>query len=141
MLKPGGKLFLGYEPNAIPYRLFWPLLRAAAKIVPEHRKRDAIRDASQQAAHPRLQNVDIHELAEFHIFHGTSGRGIDPFRLKELVAGLGVVDCRVHFSSVYQFALLRDAGVPIPLQILPDWFFRMSGRLSLSFSLTGTKRS
>ena len=51
----------------------------------------------------------------------------------------GVVDARVHFSSVYQFALLRDCGVPIPVQAMPDWFFRLSGRMSLSFCLTGTK--
>jgi ubiquinone/menaquinone biosynthesis C-methylase UbiE len=50
ILKPGGKLFLGYEPNAIPYRVFWPLLKIAAKIVPEHRNRDSIRDASGQKA-------------------------------------------------------------------------------------------
>jgi SAM-dependent methyltransferase len=141
MLKPGGKLFLGYEPNAIPYRLFWPLLKVAARMVPEHRHRDSIRDASNQAAHPRLQDVDIHELAEFHIFHGTQGRGIDPHRLEALVSDLGIRDCRLHFSSVYQFALLRDSGVPVPLGLMPDWFFRLSGRLSLSFSLTGTKRS
>ena len=85
MLKPGGKLFLGYEPNAIPYRVFWPLLKVAAKIVPEHRNRDAIRVASGQDAHPRLKDVDIHELSEFHIFHGTAGRGIHPFRLRDFV--------------------------------------------------------
>jgi SAM-dependent methyltransferase len=141
MLKPGGKLFLGYEPNAIPYQVFWPLLKVAAKIVPEHRNRDSIRDASGQDAHPRLKDVDIHELSEFHIFHGTGGRGINPFRLQEFVARQGIVDARIHFSSVYQFALLRDSGVPIPVHLLPDWFFRLSGRLSLSFSLTGTKAS
>jgi hypothetical protein len=29
--------------------------------------------------------------------------------------------------------------VPIPVERLPDWLMRASGRLSLSFSLTGTK--
>lgn len=140
MLKPGGKLFLGYEPNAIPYKIFWPLLKLAAKIVPEHRNRDSIRNASRQDAHPQLKDVDIHELSEFHIFHGTGGRGIDPFRLQAFATRQGIDDCRIHFSSVYQFALLRDSGVPIPVQMLPDWFFRLSGRLSLSFSLTGRKR-
>jgi 2-polyprenyl-3-methyl-5-hydroxy-6-metoxy-1,4-benzoquinol methylase len=139
MLKPGGRLFVGYEPNAIPYRMLWPLLKLAAKIVPEHRQRHAIREASGQAAHPSLNAYDIHELSEFHIFHGTGEHGIDPFRLQALAARQGMADCRIHFSSVYQFALLRDAGVPIPMQVLPDWFFRLSGRLSLSFSLTATK--
>jgi SAM-dependent methyltransferase len=139
LLKPGGKLFLGYEPNAIPYRVFWPLLKVAAKIVPEHRNRDKIRHASGQEAHPRLKDVDIHELSEFHIFHGRGERGIHPFRLQELVSRHGIFDSRIHFSSVYQFALLRDSGVPMPVEALPDWFFRLSGRLSLSFSLTGTK--
>jgi SAM-dependent methyltransferase len=139
MLRPGGRLFLGYEPNAIPYRRFWPLLKLAARIVPEHRQRDSIKRASGQDAHPRLQDVDIHELSEFHIFHGRGVRGIDPFRLRDLAISRGITDCRIHFSSVYQFALLRDSGVPIPVEWLPDWFFRLSGRLSLSFSLTGTK--
>ena len=73
-------MFLGYEPNAIPYRVFWPLLKVAAKIVPEHRDRDRIRERSGQRDHPSLKDVDIHELSEFHIFHGTrGGRGIHPF--------------------------------------------------------------
>ena len=117
-LKPGGKLFLGYEPNAIPYKVLWPMLKVAAKIVPEHRNRNWIKSASGQEAHPRLKDVDIHELSEFHIFHGTGGRGIDPFRLQDFVARQGILDTRIHFSSVYQFALLRDSGVPIPIQPL-----------------------
>jgi SAM-dependent methyltransferase len=136
VLKPGGKLFLGYEPNAIPYRVLWPLLKLAAKIVPEHRNRERIRHASGQEAHPRLRDVDIHELSEFHIFQS---RGIHPFLLQHFVGRHGIIDSRVHFSSVYQFALLRDSGVPIPVESLPDWIFRLSGRMSLSFSLTGTK--
>jgi SAM-dependent methyltransferase len=139
LLKPGGKLFVGYEPNAIPYRLFWPVLKVAAKIVPEHRERDRIREASGQQAHPTLKDVDIHELSEFHIFHGTRGRGIDPFALRRLAMDHGIVDCRVHFSSIYQFALLKDSGIPLPVHRMPDWLFKLSGRWSLSFSLTGTK--
>jgi SAM-dependent methyltransferase len=141
MLKPGGKLFLGYEPNAIPYRVFWPLLRAAAKIVPEHRDRDRIRQTSGQELHPRLRDIDIHELSEFHIFHGRGERGIHPSRLQQFIAGQGIVDSRVHFSSLYQFALLRDSGLPIPVASVPDWIFRLLGPLSLSFCLTGTKVS
>jgi 2-polyprenyl-3-methyl-5-hydroxy-6-metoxy-1,4-benzoquinol methylase len=137
MLKPGGKLLLGYEPNAIPYRVFWPLLKVVAKIVPEHRNRDAIRNASGEQTHPRLKDVDIHELSEFHIFHGTGRRGIQPFRLQEFLSRHGIVDSRVLFSSVHQFALLSDSGIPMPVHKLPDWLFRLSGRLSLSFSLTG----
>ena len=136
LLKPGGRLFVGYEPNAIPYRLSWPLLNLAARIVPEHRNREQIRKASGQEAHSNLKDVDIHELSEFHIFQG---HGIHPYQLQELVTTLGIVDSRVHFSSVYQFALLRDSGLPIPVEALPDWFFRLSGRFSLSFSLTGRK--
>jgi len=139
MLKPGGKLFVGYEPNAIPYRLLWPALKVAARIVPEHRERDRIREASGQSAHPTLKDVDIHELSEFHIFHGTRGRGIHPFDLQRFVMEQGIADCRVHFSSIYQFALLKDSGIPLPVQWMPDWLFKLSGRLSLSFSLTGTK--
>lgn len=139
LLKPGGRLFLGYEPNAIPYRLMWPVLKVAAKIVPEHRDRDRIRQSSGQEHHPRLRDRDIHELSEFHIFHGRGGRGIHPHQLQKFVAARGIVDSRLHFSSVYQFALLRDSGLPLPVDSIPDWFFRMSGRISLSFSLTGTK--
>jgi ubiquinone/menaquinone biosynthesis C-methylase UbiE len=136
LVKPGGKLFLGYEPNAIPYKLFWPLLKVAAKIVPEHRNRQKIRLASGQDAYSNLKDIDVHELAEYHIFQG---RGIHPFILREYVSERGIVDTRVHFTSVYQAALLRDSGIPLPLNALPDWIYRMTGRLSLSFSLTGTK--
>jgi ubiquinone/menaquinone biosynthesis C-methylase UbiE len=45
LLKPGGCLFLGYEPNAIAYRLLGPLLKVAPTIVPEHRNRERIREA------------------------------------------------------------------------------------------------
>jgi hypothetical protein len=136
LLRAGGRLFVGYEPNAIPYGIFWPLLKVAAKIVPEHREREKIRHASGQEAHPRLKEVDIHELSEFHIFRG---RGIHPFRLQRFAESQGIVDSRVHFSSVHQFALLQDSGLPLAVEIVPDWVFRLSGRLSLSFSLTGTK--
>ena len=72
-------------------------------------------------------------------FDGRGRRGIDPFRLQQFVARHGIVDSRIHFTSVYQFALLRDSGIPVPIERVPDWVFRLSGRLSLSFSLTGTK--
>jgi len=137
LLKPGGKLFLGYEPNAVPYRVAWPLLKLAAKIVPEHRGRERIRKESGQDDYPSLMGLDIHELSEFQIFHG---RGIDPFRLRDRLIGLGLADLRLHFSSIYQAALLKDAGVPLPIDSIPDWLYRVPGRLSLSFSLTGTKR-
>jgi SAM-dependent methyltransferase len=136
LLKPGGRLFVGYEPNSIPYKLFWPLLKLAARIVPEHRNRDKIREASGQDQHANLKDADIHELSEFHIFES---KGIHPFRLRQFAVQKGIVDSRVHFSSIYQFALLRDSGVPIPLDLLPDALFRLSGRLSLSFSFTGAK--
>jgi|SRR5208283_2514094 len=136
LLKPGGKLFVGYEPNAIPYRIFWPLLKLAATIVPEHRNRDKIREASGQEQHSTLKDADIHELSEFHIFQG---KGIHPFRLQQFAIQRGIADSHIHFSSIYQFGLLRDSGLPIPINALPDWLFRMSGRLSLSFSFTGTK--
>jgi SAM-dependent methyltransferase len=136
LLKTGGKLFVGYEPNAIPYRIFGPLLKLAAVIVPEHRNRERIRKTSGQEQHVTLKDADIHQLAEFHIFQN---KGIHPFRLQQFSAQHGIVDSRVHFSSIYQFALLRDSGLPIPLDMLPDWLFRISGRISLSFSLTGTK--
>lgn len=137
LIKPGGKLFIGYEPNAIPYRLFWPLLKAAAKIVPEHRNREQIRRASGQEDYDELKGVDIHELAEYHIFQGT---GIHPFRLRDDAIDKGVSDAKVHFTSLYQAALLRDSGIPLPINSLPEWIWRISGRLSLSFCLTGTKR-
>jgi SAM-dependent methyltransferase len=136
LLKPGGQLFVGYEPNAIPYKFFWPLLKLAGTIVPEHRNRDKIREASGQERHATLKDADIHKLSEFHIFES---KGIHPFRLQEFAARNGIVNSRVHFSSVYQFALLRDSGVPIPINALPDWLFRLSGRMSLSFSFTGAK--
>ena len=128
MVKPGGKLFLGYEPNAIPYKLFWPVIKLAATIVPEHRRRHEVREKSGQAAHETLKHADIHEMAEYHIF---SSKGIDPFQLEKTLRGLGIIDTRVHFTSLYQAALLRDSGVPLPLDTLPDWVYRLSGRLSL----------
>jgi len=136
LLKPGGRLFLGYEPNAIPYRLFWPLLMLAAKIVPEHKDRERIQRESGQDKHPSLRGVDIHELAEFQIFHG---RGIDPLRLRSFVEARGITNTRLHFSSIYQAALLKDSGVPWPVEFFPDWVYRLSSRLSLSFSVTGIK--
>jgi ubiquinone/menaquinone biosynthesis C-methylase UbiE len=136
LLKPGGKLFLGYEPNAVPYRLFWPFLKLAAKIVPEHRDRHRIQRESGQEQHPALRGFDIHEMAEFQIFHG---RGINPFRLRKSVSSLAIADVRIHFSSIFQIALLKDSGVPVPMERFPDWVYPVPGPLCLSFSLTGTK--
>lgn len=138
LLAPGGKLFLGYEPNAIPYRFFRPFLLALSRIVPEHKHQDKIREASGQDSHPRLKKVNIHRLSEYHIFHG---KGIHPFRLEQFLWERGIVNTRVHFTSLYQAALLRDSGIPFPVDSIPEWLFRLTGRMSLSFSLTGTKRS
>jgi 2-polyprenyl-3-methyl-5-hydroxy-6-metoxy-1,4-benzoquinol methylase len=136
LLKPGGQLFLGYEPNAIPYRFFWPLLKVAARLVPEHRERDRIREESGQASYSALKDSDIHEIAEYHIFQG---RGIHPIRLLDFVRDHSIFNGKLHYTSLYQFALLKDSGVPLPIDVVPNWFFEMPGRLSLSFSLTGTK--
>jgi ubiquinone/menaquinone biosynthesis C-methylase UbiE len=135
LVKPGGRIFLGYEPNAIPYRLFWPVLKVAARMLPEHRNRKKIQQAGG-AGQARAGEPDLHQLAEYHIFRG---QGIHPFRLRDRLRELGIVHSRLHFTSLYQAALLRDAGLPFPLDLAPLWMYRISGRLSLSFSLTGSK--
>ncbi len=137
LLRPGGGLFIGYEPNAIPYRLFRPLLLLLSKIVPEHRRIDEIRRRSQQDLYPRLKGVNIHELSEYHIFYG---KGIDPFALTKILDRMGIRGIHVHFTSLYQALLLCDAGIPLPVDAIPEWVYGLAGRMSLSFSLTGTKR-
>ena len=136
LLKPGGRLLLGYEPNAIPYRYLKPFLMALSRIGPEQREKKRIHDASRQEAHARLSGLDIHKVSEYSIFYGA---GLHPFRLKAFLSTMGVIDTRVHFTSVYQAALLRDMGLPLPIDYLPDWVYRLSGRMSLSFSLTARK--
>ena len=138
LIKPGGKIFLGYEPNSIPYKLFQPLLLLLAAIVPEQRNKERIRLKSQQDIYPQLKGVDIHKLSEFHIFHG---KGISTSTLKKTLTGWGIVDIRVHYSSVFQATLLKDSGIPLPIDSLPEWLYRLTGPLSLSFSLTGTRSS
>ena len=140
MLKPGGKLFLGYEPNAIPYQGFLAATEGRGEDRPgapqsgcdQSRERSGCASSSEGRGHPRAFRVSH--------FPRNGGPRHPPFSSAETSSsGTGSSDCRVHFSSVYQFALLRDSGVPVPVQLLPDWFFRLSGRLSLSFSLTGRK--
>ncbi len=135
-LKPGGKLFVGYEPNAIPYKFLRPLLLALAQIAPEQRKGEIIRKNSSQDLYPKLRAFDIHKLSEFHIFHG---KGIHPYSLQDFLQERGFVNTKLHFTSLYQVALLRDLGVPIPVDLLPEWLCKLTGRMSLSFSLTSSK--
>jgi SAM-dependent methyltransferase len=136
LLKPGGRLFLGYEPNAIPYRLFRPILMLLAKAAPEHRRWGSKVDCGGAVPHTEMKDIDIHKLAEFQIFHG---RGIDPFELRKLLLGMGMTDVNLQFTSLYQAALINDYGIPLPLDLFPEWVFRLSRRLSLSFSAISRK--
>lgn len=134
LLKPEGRLLLGYEPNGISYRLFRPLLMAMAKSAPEEKRWNP--DRTGQAPCGQLRNVDVHKLAEFHIFHR---RGIPPFELKRYLLNLGMRNVRLHFTSLFQMLLLKDYGLPFSLDALPQWVFKLSGPLSLSFSVTAQK--
>lgn len=135
-IKPGGKIFMGYEPNAISYRLFKPLLLLLSKMVPEQKNIQERERESGQDKFPTLKNADIHRLSEYHIFEGN---GIHPYEIKKKLQDLGIVDVKIFFSSLYQFALLRDTGIPFPVDRFPDWVYAIPGRLSLSFSIVGKK--
>ena len=137
LLRPGGRLFIGYEPNAIAYRLFYPVLMFLARFVPERSNKERIEELSGQNEIPRLADKDLAKLTEFHIYYG---KGIHPYRLKEELKEMGLEKIKLHFSIVYQIALLRDVGIPTPMMIFPDWLFKLTGPLSLSFSLTAAKQ-
>ena len=137
LLRPGGRLFIGYEPNAIAYRLFYPVLMFLARFVPEQKDKKGIEETSGQKEIPRLASKDLAKLTEFHIF---DGKGIHPFRLKSKLKEMGLVNIKLDFSIVFQVALLRDVGIPVPMMIFPDWLYKLTGPLSLSFSLTAVKQ-
>jgi SAM-dependent methyltransferase len=134
LLKPEGRLLIGYEPNAIPHKVFRPLLMAMAKLAPEEKRWNREGPADLPSGH--LRDVDVHKLAEFHIFYG---RGIHPFKLRRYLLDAGLREVHLHFTSLYQALLIKDYGIPLPLDFLPQWVFKMSGPLSLSFSLTARK--
>jgi SAM-dependent methyltransferase len=134
LLKPSGRLFLGYEPNGIPHRLFRPLLMCMAKLAPEEKRWN--RSGAAGLPSSKLDDIDIHKLAEFHIFHG---RGIHPFKLKRYLLDAGMRKVNLHFTSLHQVLLLKDYGIPLSLDSLPQWMFKLTGPLSLSFSLTAWK--
>ena len=125
MLKFGGCLFLGDEPNYYAYR-YLPFIKYLFRYHLQDKR--------------KLKTADIRNKfekhAEYHLFF--SG-GINPFKLKQYLSKRGLSNVYITFSSREFFASLIDRLGLYLVNYLPNFVLDSTGILSRMFYLTAFK--
>jgi ubiquinone/menaquinone biosynthesis C-methylase UbiE len=118
VLKRGGTLFVGCEPNSYVYRLFNPLRKIYHKFARDKRIESAIESGG-------IQETD-EKVAEFHRFYRD---GIDVKQLSSTLTGLGAKKIDTIYTSIGLWANLADRTRIDLVRYLPSSL----GPLSVSF--------
>jgi len=118
VLKHGGTLFVGCEPNSYVYKLFNPLRKFYHKFVRDKRIKSAIEAGGVKA--------DDEEIAEFHRFYRD---GIDPHTLSSILYRLGASKVDTLYTNIGMWANLADRTKIDLVKFLPSSL----GTLSVSF--------
>ncbi len=126
-LRPGGVLFLGYEPNAIAFSLLAPLRALYRKLLPEERV---------EAVAARVGD-DVESLAEYHQFYRN---GISARRIARRLRSQGCDDVRVFYRAEHFLGLLQDRTGRRWLDFAPSALLRLVGPLAVSFHLVARKQ-
>lgn len=95
-VKPGGFLVLGYEPNALAFRLLAPIRNLYRRAFAEERV---------QEVNGTLGNEALEAIAEYHQFFGY---GLDPKALRARVAAAGFGDVSITWATRSILAQLQD---------------------------------
>jgi ubiquinone/menaquinone biosynthesis C-methylase UbiE len=118
VLKRGGTLFVGCEPNSYVYKLFNPLRKIVYKFSRDKRKKTAI-DAGG------IKDID-EEIAEFHRFYGN---GIDAKLLCSILYRLGATKIETIYTNIGFWAYLANRTKIDLVRFLPSSL----GSFSVSF--------
>jgi len=118
ILKEGGNLFIGCEPNSFVYSLLNPLRKVYHKMVRDKRIESAIEDSGIEATDE--------EIAEFHRFYRD---GIDAKRMSSLLSELGAKNVQTLYTSIGLWANFADRINVDLVRFLPSSL----GPLSVSF--------
>jgi ubiquinone/menaquinone biosynthesis C-methylase UbiE len=118
VLKKGGTLFVGCEPNSYVYKLLNPIRKISYKMSRDKRKDLAIEAGG-------LEDTD-EEIAEFHRFYGD---GIDADRLCNVLSGLGANEVDKIYTNIGFWAYLAYRTKIDLVRFLPSSL----GPLSVSF--------
>lgn len=122
--KPGGILFLGYEPNEVAFRMFAPLRALYRALFVERRVGDV---------NAVLTSDEYEKLAEYHQFYGY---GLNPRRLRRRLVAQGFRNVRILYPTISFLAQLHDR-TRLPLaDLIP--FLRL-GPLTPNFHLVAEK--
>jgi ubiquinone/menaquinone biosynthesis C-methylase UbiE len=118
VLKQGGTLFVGCEPNSYVYRLLNPIRKMYHKFARDKRIESAIERGGIEATDE--------EIAEFHRFYRD---GIDAKRLATLLLRLGAKKTDTLYTNIGFWATLADRTKIDLVKYLPTSL----GPLSVSF--------
>jgi len=118
VLKRGGTLFIGCEPNSYVYRLLNPLRKIYHKLARDKRIESAINAGGVK------QNDE--EIAEFHRFYRN---GIDVRQLCAILRGIGATKIDTIYTNIGFWANLADRTKIDLVRFLPPSL----GSLSVSF--------
>jgi len=118
VLKRGGTLFVGCEPNGYVYRLFNPIRKLYHRIARDKRIESAIKSGG-------IQETD-EEIAEFHRFYRD---GINVRQLGAALSRLGARKIETIYTSIGLWANLADRTRIDLVRFLPASL----GPLSVSF--------
>jgi ubiquinone/menaquinone biosynthesis C-methylase UbiE len=125
-VRPGGVLFLGYEPNALAFSLFAPLRVPYRKLMPEQRVSGVAEKLGSE-----------HEgLAEYHQFYA---HGLSPRRIARRLRREGFDDVRTFYRAEHFLALLKDRVSLDWIEWFPTVLLRLVGPLSVSFHIIAGK--
>src|SRR6185295_11189534 len=94
--RPGGILFLGYEPNAVAFRLLAPLRALYRAVFAEGRVQDV---------NAGLASGEYEKLAEYHQFYGY---GLSARALRRRLAAGGFRDVRIFYPTISFLAQVTD---------------------------------
>jgi SAM-dependent methyltransferase len=101
-VKPGGFLVLGYEPNAVAFRLLAPVRRLYRRVFAERRVAEV---------NEALGTDELEAIAEYHQFFGY---GLHPRQVAARVRAAGFVDVEVAYATRSVLAQIQDrTGLPV----------------------------
>jgi SAM-dependent methyltransferase len=120
LVRPGGVLFLGYEPNELSFRVLAGVRKVYRRLLPEK----------------RIEPLgDLERLAEYHQFFSD---GISPRRLKNFLASRGM-RARVFYRGEHFLGQLKDRLGWDLVSWVPQKLLGLGGPLTPNFHLVAWK--
>ncbi|MDP3987947.1 MAG: class I SAM-dependent methyltransferase [Candidatus Levybacteria bacterium] len=125
LLKPGGCIYFGHEPNYFVYKNFSSIISLYRKFVSDKRSVDL--------------NVKgkLESLAEYHMYYS---KGINPFKLGKFFEDNNFHKVRIRLSNREFIASLEDRVGFKLIDYVPRIFLDCFGLFSRSFYLTAFKK-